>query len=259
MALPVDHNSPLISAVKAHDLDRYIANLYAPEDKRPALWALFAFVAELARVRGQVSEAGLGEIRFEWWRTAVDGASKGQAAGNPVTDAIMLIAADTTTAERLMAIIDGFAAGLYADPMRDMTALEAHFGAIRSLPIRIAIDALATETDNRSAADAAGHAGVALGLAELVAHFGQIAQARPDLIPEDIRQGPGGGLPELQAAALLHLGDAVSVAASLPSSVLPALLPLAPLRSDLGRPNRSRGPVFRQWAIWRAARRGRLG
>lgn len=37
--------------VREQDQDRYIAGLYAPEDRRAALFALYAFSLEIARVR----------------------------------------------------------------------------------------------------------------------------------------------------------------------------------------------------------------
>ena len=48
--------------VREQDQDRYIAGLYAPEDRRAALYALYAFSLEIARVRALVSEPLPGEV-----------------------------------------------------------------------------------------------------------------------------------------------------------------------------------------------------
>ncbi len=42
--------------VRAHDRDRYLATLFAPADKRDALFALYAFNHEITRVRDAVRE-----------------------------------------------------------------------------------------------------------------------------------------------------------------------------------------------------------
>ena len=57
--------------VRAGDKDRYLASLFAPDELRPYLLALYAFNIEIARVRETVSEAALGEIRLQWWRDAI--------------------------------------------------------------------------------------------------------------------------------------------------------------------------------------------
>ncbi|MYB15139.1 MAG: hypothetical protein F4X42_18020 [Rhodospirillaceae bacterium] len=57
---------------RRHDFERYLATLFAPRRRRPALWILLAFNAEIARTREIVSEAALGQIRLQWWREAVD-------------------------------------------------------------------------------------------------------------------------------------------------------------------------------------------
>nr|MDQ2705339.1 squalene/phytoene synthase family protein [Pseudomonadota bacterium] len=57
---------PLLDLVRAADRDRYIAALYAPEDRRADLLALYAFNAEIAGIRDRISQALPGEIRLQW-------------------------------------------------------------------------------------------------------------------------------------------------------------------------------------------------
>lgn len=71
--------------VRKHDPDRFLLSLFAPEDRREALWALYAFNYEIARTREVVTETQLGLIRLQWWRDALAG---GNVAGNPVLDAV---------------------------------------------------------------------------------------------------------------------------------------------------------------------------
>ena len=74
--------------VRAHDKDRYVAGLFAPAERRPYLFALYAFALEIARVKTLVSEPLTGTIRLQWWLEAVDGLRAGEAAASPVMIAL---------------------------------------------------------------------------------------------------------------------------------------------------------------------------
>ena len=56
----------------ARDRDLLLSSNYANAGDRPRLVALFAFMTELRRIPSLVSEPGLGEIRLQWWREALD-------------------------------------------------------------------------------------------------------------------------------------------------------------------------------------------
>ena len=66
--------SPLGELVRRHDRDRYQTALFAPADRREALFALYAFNYEIARVRESVTQPMLGQIRLQWWREVIDAA-----------------------------------------------------------------------------------------------------------------------------------------------------------------------------------------
>jgi NADH dehydrogenase [ubiquinone] 1 alpha subcomplex assembly factor 6 len=57
--------------VRDFDPDRFLLSMFAPPDRREALWALFAFNLEIAKTREVVSETQLGLIRLQWWRDAI--------------------------------------------------------------------------------------------------------------------------------------------------------------------------------------------
>src|SRR6476661_6084406 len=67
-----DRLSPVAALVRHHDRDRFQTVLFAPAARREALFALYAFNYEIARVRESVTEPMLGQIRLQWWREAVD-------------------------------------------------------------------------------------------------------------------------------------------------------------------------------------------
>ena len=72
--------SPVGALVRRHDRDRFQTALFAPAAHREALFALYAFNYEIARVREIVREPMLGRIRLQWWREAMAAAF----AGGPV-------------------------------------------------------------------------------------------------------------------------------------------------------------------------------
>ncbi len=63
--------------VRQQDPDRFLLSLLAPADRRPSLWALYAFNYEVAKTREVVSETATGLIRLTWWREAIDEIYKG--------------------------------------------------------------------------------------------------------------------------------------------------------------------------------------
>ncbi|MCY3829724.1 MAG: squalene/phytoene synthase family protein [Rhodospirillaceae bacterium] len=110
---------------RRHDFERYLATLFAPRRRRPALWILLAFNAEIARTREIVSEAALGRIRLQWWREAVDtavadGPVRQHEVAAPLAAALRAGALEPALLHRL---IDGRARDLDDAPMADEAAL----------------------------------------------------------------------------------------------------------------------------------------
>ncbi len=58
----------LYNQLRQSDPDRAFLSLFLPQDRRQAVWALFLFQQEIARVRETVSDTQLGLIRLQWWR-----------------------------------------------------------------------------------------------------------------------------------------------------------------------------------------------
>jgi phytoene synthase len=54
--------------VRAADKDRFLAALFLPPVVRAHAFALYAFNAEIAAVRGRARDPLAGEVRFQWWR-----------------------------------------------------------------------------------------------------------------------------------------------------------------------------------------------
>ena len=85
---PARTASSLGQLVRRHDPDRFLTALFAPPDRREALFLLYAFNHELARAREAVSEAPLALIRLQWWREVVEGAHRRHEVAEPLSAAI---------------------------------------------------------------------------------------------------------------------------------------------------------------------------
>lgn len=70
--------------IRREDKDRYVLSLFAPSEHRAALWALFAFNAEIAKTREVVTETSLGLMRLLWWREGVQEIYQGACRDHPV-------------------------------------------------------------------------------------------------------------------------------------------------------------------------------
>jgi 15-cis-phytoene synthase len=267
--------------VRDGDPDRFYASLFAPADKRPYLFALYAFSLEIARVREAVSEPMLGDIRLQWWRDALQGEARGDVRANPVAAALD----DTIVRFRLprsalVSLIDARIFDLYDDPMPTVADLEGYCGETSSVLIRLASIVLADGADP-GAADAAGHAGVAYGVTGLLRAFpwharrGQIyipgaVLGRHGVTREHIVSGRGGSglvsaLAEMREATRDHMERVRKLRATIPPAVAPAFLPVALVPAYLREMERRGYDPFRTvidlprwrklWMIWRTARR----
>ena len=75
---PAPPAGPLAEFVRRHDPDRFLCALFAPADRREALFALVAYNHELARAREAARNPMAALIRLQWWRDAVEEAAAGK-------------------------------------------------------------------------------------------------------------------------------------------------------------------------------------
>jgi 15-cis-phytoene synthase len=229
--------------VRAASRERYIATLFAPESKREALFALYAFDAEVDRIRDLVHDPLPGEIRLQWWRDVANGGRDGEARGHPVASALLeTIAAHDLPRAAFDAYCEARIFDFYHDVMPDQTALEAYLGATQSAIIQLAAMILDKDAA-KQANDAAGHAGVALGLVKILRQLPLIRRRGQGFVPQTILAAAGmsneaflsGGnvsagkrlAAALSALAQSHLAKFHSQKPSLPKTLRPAFLPLA--------------------------------
>src|SRR5512135_1463257 len=82
----IDTLSPCGQRVRHYDHDRYLTCLFAPDDRREALFAIFAFNHEVAKTREVVREPILGQIRLQWWRDSIAALYAGEVRRHEVIE-----------------------------------------------------------------------------------------------------------------------------------------------------------------------------
>ncbi|MFS2326527.1 phytoene/squalene synthase family protein [Brucella sp. H1_1004] len=267
-----------LALLREADRDRYLSVLYAPEEKRGALAALYAFNAEIARIRDLVHEPLPGEVRLQWWRDLINGEARGSAEAHPLAAALL----ETISKYDLPRMaFDNYCEArifdLYDDTMPSRNDLEGYCGETASALIQ-----LGTLILDRNAAQAQtetiGHAGVAQAVTGLLRLL-PIHRRRGQLyVPADMLQAVGVSreailanddksahervISVMIALAREHLSIFDKAKKDLPKSLGPAFLPMALVPAYLNAIERlgskaadqvaDLSAIRKQWLMFRA-------
>lgn len=196
--------------LRTQDRDRYLSALYAPREKRPALFALYAFNAEIASVRERVSEPLPGEMRLQWWRDVLADGTDEAAAGHPVArELVKAIADHKLPLAAFDNMLEARVFDLYDDPMPSRTDLEGYCGETASALIQLAALILDPATAP-AAASLAGHAGCAQAIAGLIRLIPLHRSRGQCFVPSDLLAAAG-----TTSAAFIRLEDKAAAARAL--------------------------------------------
>lgn len=199
--------------LRTQDFDRYCACLYAPAAARGNLMALYAFNAEIARIREVVREPLPGELRCQWWRDRLmETEDTEDAHAHPVLFALKhTITTYRLPQEPFIALIEARGFDLYDDPMPTMMDLEGYCGETSCALIRLACLVLAGGEEPGSAA-LCGHAGLAYAYTGLLRAFPLHASRQQCYIPHEILIACGVSLDDIFAGRESdHLSAALAV------------------------------------------------
>ena len=264
--------------VRTHDFARYASTLFVPVIQRRALFAVYAFNAEISRVREQVSQPLPGEIRLQWWTDMLAGAGHGGVEGNPVAAELLLAIRNWhLPVEQLSRLIDEHQFDLYNDPMPTKAALEGYIDHTSSALFSLAAQIAGQQSDEIE--HLARHAGLAQGIVQVMTALPLDASQRQLFVPLQLLESHGSGMeevfaaretPKLRAAlnqlrgeAREHLQTALRLLENTPAEVRPVFLPLALVSRDLKRMARADNDPFAPhvasrlrtlWTLWRASR-----
>jgi phytoene synthase len=243
--------------VHRHDPDRFLTALYAPPSARESLLTLYAFNLEIAKIREQVSEPMLGEIRLQWWREAIEEAYAGGAVcRHAVAEPLAAVIRDRgLTRAHFDRLIDARAFDLGDAPPRTVDSLTEYAEATSASLVWLALEALGA-----AAIEAGRHVGIAWALVGLLRAMPHHLRQGRVYLPDDMtaefaveRRGLREMKPSPQLAAAVralakrargHLRDARAHRRDVAKSALPALLPAVLADGHLGRLARAGYDVF---------------
>lgn len=270
-----------LTTLRSTDFDRYLACLLVPEEKRGPLAALYAFSAELARVRDLIREPLPGEVRLQYWRDLVEGQPHGDVQANPLAAGIVHAIVDHALPRAaLAAMTEARIFDLYDDPMPDRASFEGYAGETSSTLLQLGTLIL-DPANAPAAAAAAGHAGIAQLVAGCLLLMPLHRSRQQVYVPGDILSAIGldagaflaGRDKERVAAALSafigygrdHLKIAREKAVSLTPSARQAFLAVALVEPVFARAQKAGFSVLersiqpsqlsRQWRLWRGRKR----
>ena len=275
---PIDAAGFCADLVRSRDFARYAATLFMPAIPRRALLAVYAFNTEISRVREQVSQPLPGEMRLQWWTDMLGGTGHGGIEGNPVAAELLLAIRDfRLSVEPLLRLIEEHQFDLYNDPMPSMAALEGYVTDTSSALLSLGARLVARPSEQID--HLARHAGLAQGIAQVIAALPLDAARRQLFVPVQLLESHGSGMEEVYAGrqtpgtraaidqligeARAHLKTALELLADVPPEARPVFLPLALVRRDLKRMSRADTDPFvprtasrfrTLWTLWRASR-----
>ena len=227
-------------AVRKYDPDRYFSALFAPADKRPFLFALYALNHELAHVGESIREPMIGEIRLAWWRETLAGARAGNPRPHDVARAMTMTFTTIDLPSGLLdAIIDARSFDLNRGPFAENAARDAYLDATSANLMRLASRVLGSEHDAL-----AYEAGLAYGLAGLLRN--QAITGR-QLLPDTATA---------KADAFAHLAKARRM--KKPGASLAAFLPASLVSLYVRNPAKDISLHRRQLRLLSSALRGRV-
>jgi phytoene synthase len=233
--------SPVATLVRRHDRDRYQTALFAPADRREALFALYAFNYEIARVREAVTQPMLGQIRLQWWREAVAAAYAGaQPRYHIVAEPLAAVIRDFAPArEHFERMIDTRERDLADKPPGTLAALEDYAEGTSVTLLYLVLEVLGRSEP--SVVAAAREVGIGYALAGLLRAMPFHARTGRCYIPVEIAARSGldprdyAGLrdtaalravsAEIAQAAAAHLAGARQYRREVPRQARAAMLP----------------------------------
>ena len=184
---------------RAHARDQWLAALYANASARDALFALASFDAEIRHALTRARDPNLAAIRLAWWREAIAGDRRDEAAGSPVALALgAAIDAYALPKAWLEAMLDARLQAIAPQDDFNLVAFRAFADESEGARLRLAARIAAGGQDLDSA-DAHAPAGMALALIRLLKELPFRAGSAPTLIPADVAARHGASLAEFDA------------------------------------------------------------
>ena len=223
--------------VRRADPDRFLSALFAPADRRDALFTLYAFNHETARAQLSSREPAMALIRLQWWREIVEGAVRAHEVASPLS---ALLADGALDPADLLSVLDAREETERSSVADWLRWLRAGPGALAVAAARL----LGAENP-----EAVRNLGAGYGAAGVLRNTAALARGGLCLLPADLLAAHGLGTdavvsrpdhPALQPvfAALAEEGRRVLGSPARRGKALAAALPAILGRRDLRNPGK---------------------
>lgn len=247
--------------VRRYDRDRFVTVLFAPPARREDLFTLYAFNAEIARIRETVSEPMLGQIRLQWWRDTLDSLCRGDATRHPLADQLSaLIRGQSLPRPLFDRLIEARELDMQDQPPESLAQMKLYVEDSSAGLTELA--ALVLGGEDAATQEAARHVGQAWGLIGLLRAHPFTIRLRRLHLPikekgldiEDVLAGekPPGLIELAEQIAVIaagHLAEARKLRRQVNRAAIPALLPARLADFYLGRLRKTGfDPTDRQWS-----------
>jgi len=230
--------------VHRYDRDRYICGLFAPEEFRHHLTALYAFNIEIAGTGESVSEPLIGQMRLKWWFDALDGIYNGEPPAHQVAVPFSkAISQGFFRRDLVEDLIDARMVDLNDTPLQTMDELVDYADRTSGTLSELAMTGLGI--DNAGAKQMARQTGIAHALTGMVRALPFNFPRRRVFLPSDVcdqagldvsgllDRGMKDGTPPAMIRAIVrvmdcartHLSDARKLKKEVPRRGVSALLP----------------------------------
>jgi phytoene synthase len=251
----------LADHVRRDDHDRYLCALFAPAALREDLFALYAFNAEVAKVRESVSEQLIGRMKLQWWRDLIGTIYDGRDVpkGNPLVQSLAdIVKRHDLAREDFETLLDTRERDLGDEEFADVADLESYADGTSARLTSLALQVLGARDE---ASRAAGrHVGIAWALTGLMravlfhakanrVPLPQDLLADASLTPHDVQERRNAArlgvvMEQVARTARAHLDKARTHRARIDGRALPALLPATLADSYLEGLQRRKFDVF---------------
>jgi phytoene synthase len=179
--------SDLADQVRRDDHDRYLCALFAPAHLREDLFALYAFNAEVAKVRESVTEQLIGRMKLQWWRDLIAAIYEGGSVpkGNPVVEALAAVVERHALArEDFDVLLETRERDVGDDDFADVADLESYADGTSARLTSLALQILGVKDD--ATRTAGRHVGIAWALTGLMRAVLFHARANRVPLPQDL-------------------------------------------------------------------------
>ncbi|WP_273758746.1 phytoene/squalene synthase family protein [Bartonella sp. AU55XJBT] len=269
-----------LDILRTIDRDRYISVLFAPKKKRKALAALYAFNAEISRIRESVHDPLIGEIRLRWWYDSIAHGEMQMSRSNPIlSDLLTAMTLFNLPKTAFLRYCDAQILDLYHTPLETLHDLEHYCRETASIILQLSCQILDPDTA-QDFTDIYEQGGMAQGLSGVLRLLSFMQSHYHYYLPTDMLKAIGVNRKDLDSHRLSdqqkdciveamvalsrdHYSKFYMSSRAIPRALKPAFLPLVIIPASLQKALQLGAAIFqesatlplihRYWLITRAA------